>query len=220
MKYSKDGLVCFDPSNHTYKKGDQYLQGVTGYIDKFKTPFDSDLIATRYAAKHGLNKDQVLSEWASEGERSRVHGTAVHKIIEGYILTGEIVLSGVSEKELVAKKFIEDYFLTGRLTPVESEMVVYNDILASQIDCIAKNEKDKYFILDWKTNKKISDIGYGKFMAHPYNRYPDCSFYHYSLQLSIYKKLCKEYPIEEAFIVHFKDSKAEILSIEQIELTL
>lgn len=218
MKYSKDGRVCFNAENHTYKLGDKYLQGVTGLIEKFKNPFNSDEVATKYAAKHGLDKDELLADWAAKGLKSRNDGTIVHKMIEEYILTGELSIPGVSKKESAAVLFIEEYFKSGKLVPVEAEMIVHNDHVATQIDVVAKNRLGEYFILDWKTNSTISDNGYGKKMLPPFGRYPDATFYHYSLQLNFCKSLCREYPIKDAFIVHLKDEGFEIMNIENMTI--
>jgi ATP-dependent exoDNAse (exonuclease V) beta subunit len=218
MKHSKDGRVCFDPINHTYKLGDKYLQGVTGLIEKFKTPFDKEAVATKYATTNGLNKDIVLFEWEEKGRVSREAGTKVHQVIENYILTGKLPSEFEVPKEAVAVNFIIDMFQSGKLTPIETEMIVYNDHIASQIDCIAHTPDGRMVILDWKTNKSISTNGYGKFMKDPFGSYPDAAFYHYSLQLSLYKALCKEYPIDDAFIVHFNDDWYNIMAIENITI--
>ena len=218
MKYSKDGLVCFDEDNHTYHLGDKKLLGVTSYISQFKNKFDSDKIAEAFARKNGLNKEEVLLKWKKEGEISAINGTACHSVIENYILNNEIKLLGISEKEKVAEKFIKDFFLTKRLIPVETEIIVYNDFLASQIDCIAKNDKGEYFILDWKTNKKIERSSYGKYMLGDYSIYPDANFFHYSLQLSIYKRLYVDNFISNAYIVHFDNSDYKFIPIENIKL--
>jgi len=211
MKYSKDGLVCFNEENHTYHLGDKQLMGVTSYISKFKNKFDSDSIAEKYAKKHGLDKQELLQKWKLEGEISAKNGTACHAIIENFILTNKVELLGVSEKEKIAVKFINDFFLTQRLIPVDTEIIVYNDALASQIDCIAKNKEGQYFILDWKTNKKIDTYSYGKSMKAPYEYLPDCNFYHYSLQLSLYKEMYKENKIEDCFIVHLDNENYNII---------
>lgn len=217
MKYSKDGVVCFDPVKHTYHNGSKYLQGVTGLIERFKTPFNEEEVATKYAAKHGLDKDQLLKEWKEKGKKSRDDGTAVHQMIESYITTGSYSFTG-APKEASADLFIKQYFKSGKLIPVEAEMIVYNDHIATQIDCIARNPQGDHFILDWKTNSKVSDNGYGKFMKRPFHRYPDASFFHYSLQLTLNKLLCKEYQIKDAFIVHLKERDFEIMNIETMRV--
>lgn len=218
MKYSKDGLVTFNKEHHTYRLGDKYLQSITGLISKFKNPFDSEKIATAYALKHGLDKNELLIKWENEGKISRDHGTAVHGVFENYIINNEIVLTGEWDKENVAEKFINEVFKTERLIPVETELIVYNDSIATQVDCIAKNKEGDHFILDWKTNKKIETCGYGKFMLPPFELYPDASFYHYSLQLTLNKILCKEYDIKKAFIVHILDDDYNFIEAEQITI--
>jgi ATP-dependent exoDNAse (exonuclease V) beta subunit len=218
MKYSKDGKVCFDPLKHTYFNGDKKLTGVTSFISKYKQPFDADDVAEKYAKKNNLVKEDVLKLWKEESERSKIHGSACHKVIEDYIITGDIIKQNISPKENVAEKFINDFFKTQRLIPVEVESIVYNENLASQIDCIVKNKFNQYFIIDWKSNKKITKFSFGKKMLHPFDMLPDANYYHYSLQLSIYKELCKDYNIKSCFIVHLKDNDYEIIQPEIYDL--
>jgi ATP-dependent exoDNAse (exonuclease V) beta subunit len=213
MKYSRDGKVCFNPETHTYHFGDKKLPGVTSYISQFKNKFDSDLIADKYAKKHRLDKDEVLRQWKEKGDISLKNGTACHSIFENYILHNKIELLGVSDKEKVAVKFINDKFERGLLIPVDAEIVVYNDVLASQIDCIAKNKKGEYFILDWKTNSKIETNSWSKYMLKEYSHLPDCSYYHYSLQLHLYNQMYKENPIKNCFIIHLDNDNYNIIEM-------
>ena len=218
MKYSKDGVCRFEPETHSYYIGNKRLTGVTTYISKFKNKFDADGMAEKYALKHGLIKEDVLKKWKDEGDLSCINGTLVHDVFEKYICENIISISGNNEKEKVAVKFINDFFLTKRLTPIDAEIVVYDEKagLASMIDCIAKNEKDEYFILDWKTNKKIETNGYGKSMLPPYNKLPDANFFHYSLQLYLYRKMYKEHDILGAYIVHIDTDSFNIMKPEKI----
>lgn len=219
MKYSKDGKVCFNPDTHTYTLEGRMLEGVTTFISRYKNPFDTDTIAEAYALKHGLEKDAVINQWKDKGKKSCDDGTAVHQVFETYAMKGVIKTAGICQKEQIAVKFIEDFFLTKRLIPVECEGIVYNEKLASQIDLIAKNSRNDYFILDWKTNEKIDRCSFrDKRMLPPFNEYPDCSFYHYSLQTCIYKHLCKEYDIKDLFIVHIEQNNYNILKSENIRL--
>jgi hypothetical protein len=150
-KYSKDGKVVFDSEYHTYFLGEKQLLSVTRFIERFKNIFDSEGMASKYALKHGLEKEEVLEMWRVKGEEACNVGHAVHSVFENFIKTGQIYLPGVHQKELVAKSFIEKIFIPKRLEPIEAEVVVHNEILASQIDCVAKNPKGEYFIFDWKT---------------------------------------------------------------------
>lgn len=211
LKYSRDGKVSFNAETHTYMLGSKRLTGVTSIISKYKNKFDSELMATNFALKHGLDKDELLKEWEEKSRKSVECGTAVHKVFEDYCETGEIFFTGNYEKEKIAIKFIEEMFHTGRLTPVAAEMIVYNESIASQIDCIAKDKAGNNYILDWKTNSKIETNSYNKKMLAPFKSVPDASYFHYSMQLAFYKRLCNEYDITGSFIVHIDDNNYKLL---------
>ncbi len=217
MKYSKDGVIRFDESKHIYYKGDKIMKGVTSYIKDFKEPFDSDRIATAYALKNGLIKEDVLAMWKAKADESIKMGSLVHKMIEDYILTGTINNTKQYKKEDHGESFINDVFVAGKLIPVETEYIVYNDYLASQIDCIVKNQNGEYFILDFKTSGKIDKESFGqRKMIGKYSDLNDCSFYHYSLQLSIYEELLKEYPVKCSYILHIHDTGYSFIKSEKI----
>lgn len=211
MKYSKDGKVKFDESTHTYWLGEKKLTSVTSFVSKFKQPFEADIIAEKYAKKHNLKKEDVLSEWKKKGEESCEMGTFIHNIFENYILGNKINISEKYPKCNIALKIIDELFKSERLTPVETEFIVYNNELAGQIDCIAKNKNEEYFILDWKTNNEIRFNNRWQKMLYDFSDLDDCSFNHYSLQLNTYKKMCKDYDIKKCFIVHLKDDSYQII---------
>lgn len=213
MKTSKDGKVVFQEENHTYYLGEKRLRSVTSFIKQYKNVFDTELMATRYAIKHSLDKDEVIRMWKEKGQKALDQGSAVHHIFEDYINTGEIKIPGEYDKERIAEKFIKEMFEANRIEPLETEMIVYNDSLAGQIDCIAKDKKDNYYILDWKTNSQIDTFSYGKSMLNPYHNFNDAVFYHHSLQLTIYKELCTEYEIKNCYIVHIGDHDYELIEI-------
>jgi len=222
IKYSKDLKIKFDPESHTYFNGDQELLSVTRYISKFKKEFQKEEIAQKYAIKNGFKVEDVLLSWDKESNRSKIHGTACHNMMENYINTKEIKQEGISTKEKSVAKFINDFFEKKRLIPIEAECIVYNDFLASQIDCIAYNPKNnEYYILDWKTNKKIElSSPFMSYMKYPYNDLPDLNYYHYSLQLSIYKQLYKDFPISACYIIHLKEDEYQIYESAEINTPL
>jgi len=210
-KTSKDGRVVFYEDTHSYYLDDSIkLTSITQYISKFKTPFDSDLIAGNYAKKHGLLKEDVLKEWKEKGVESCEIGTFIHSIFEDYIIGNHIQLNS-HPKCRVAMKVIDELFESKRLTPVETEMIVYNDKYAGQIDCIAKNDKEEYFILDWKTNKEITMNNKWQNMTGKYSWLEDCNFNHYSIQLDCYKKMCTEYNIKDCYIVHLDNDNYSLI---------
>jgi ATP-dependent exoDNAse (exonuclease V) beta subunit len=220
MKVSNDGKCFFDEQNHRYHVNGIELSGVTTYISKFKNKFDIDSVAEKFAKKHGLDKLELIKKWNEEGKASIKNGTSVHFVFENYILHDKIIFNGITDKEWIASKFIDDVFKSEKLIPVHAEYLIYDEELglASMIDCIAKNNKNEYFILDWKTNKKIDKNSYGKYMLPPYSKYPDSSFYHYSLQLSLYRKMLKDFDIKDCYIVHISDTDYSFIKYEPIDI--
>lgn len=238
MKYSSDKRVGFDINSHSYTLKDKKLISVTTFINQFKNEFDSDYHSKRIAERDGKRQEDVLNEWSEKAKRSCEIGTAIHKIFEDYaegnflFKNGELCFDFLElqeeytfeflEKSKVAIEFIKDFFVTGRLIPVHSEYIVYNGFLAGQIDMVCKNKKGEYFIIDFKTNSKIETNGYNKFLKSPFSDYPDCSFYHYSLQLGIYSKMYKE-EIKNNFIIHIGSEKYNIIEcvdvFKQIEFS-
>ena len=79
-----------------------------------------------------------------------------------------------------------------------SEIIIYSEALAiaGTIDLIVKNNvTGEYDIFDWKTSKKIETTSYGNKMGtHEVTKdVMDCNFYHYSLELSLYRYILETY---------------------------
>ena len=220
MKKSKDGIIEFNEKYHTYSNGVINLESITKYISKYKGFFDLDLIAGNYAIKNNLLKEDVINMWKEKGKRSCEVGTYIHSIFEDYILKKDHVYQDYPKVD-VARKIKLELFSSKRLIPLETEYIVYNDKYAGQIDCIAKNKKGEHFIFDWKTNNKIDFSSFGgKKMKTPYNHLMDCNFIHYSLQLSCYKEMCKEYDINKCYIVHLEENSYSIIETKNISVNL
>lgn len=232
MKYSKNKSVSFDPFTHTYLKKDKKLISVTTLISKFKNEFDSDFWSKKIALRENTTQEIILAKWKEKAFKSTEIGTAIHKIFEDYTngiycfendklsfdylpLKSEY-LEEFSKKKNVAIQFIYDFFISKRLTPIEAEFIVYNDFLAGQIDNICTDHKGNFYILDFKTNEKIETYSYGKKMKHLFSDMNDSSYYHYCLQLSIYKKMLKEYKINKIFLVHIKSDSYEFLECQDL----
>lgn len=231
-KYSEDKRVVFQESSHSYFLGKKKLISVTSFLNTFKNKFDSDFYSKKIALRDGKTQEEVLCEWNKKAFKSTEIGTAIHKIFEDYtnnnfsILNNELIFDYLkldsdyfiefNNKKNVSLKFIKDFFLTKRIIPIKSEYIVYNDILAGQIDMICLDKNNNYYIFDFKTNKKIQKYSYNKKMIGEFNFLNDSNYYHYSLQLSIYKMLLKEYNVSKLFLVHIKDYSYDFLECEDI----
>lgn len=227
MKYSKNKKVSFDSGTHSYFLKDKKLTSVTTLINNFKNEFDSDFWSKKIAKKENTTQEIILKKWKDKAFKSTEIGTAIHKIFEDYRNVNYCVTNGKLEfeynklnaefmedfnlKKEVSLKFINDFFVTKRLIPIESEFIVYNDFLAGQLDMICKDQECNFYILDFKTNEKIDTYSYGKRMKGIFSHLDDASYFHYCLQLSIYKRMLKEYDIKKIFLVHITAEKYEFI---------
>lgn len=232
IKYSKNKSVSFNSLTHTYTKKDKKLISVTTLLSKFKNEFDSDYWSEKIALKENTTQEIILNKWKEKAFKSTEIGTAIHKIFEDYtnnnycFVNDKIqfdylplkleYLEDFNKKKEVAIKFIYDFFISKRLTPVEAEFIVYNDFLAGQIDNISKDENNNFYILDFKTNEKIEKYSYNKKMKFLFSDINDSSYYHYCLQLSIYKKILKNYKIKKMFLIHIDFEKYNFLECEDL----
>lgn len=227
MKYSNDKRVTFKEDSHSYFKKDKKLLSVTTFISKFKNEFDSDFFSKKIAKRDNKTQKQVLSEWNEKSKKSCDIGTLIHKIFEDYangnyaVLNNEISIDFFCLKQeyflefyhkaKVSISFIKDFFLTKRLIPLHTEYIVYNNLLAGQIDMICKDKDENHYIIDFKTNEKIEEYSYNKKMKGVFSEYNDSNYYHYCLQLSIYKKLLKEYNIKNIYLIHILEKEYKII---------
>ena len=100
-------------------------------------------------------------------------------------------------KAINGKDWLNNYKLKSDID-ILSEVIVYSTELsiAGTVDILAKdNSTGLYEIIDWKTSKKIEMVSYNQKMGtHEITKnIMDCNFYHYSLQLSLYRYILETY---------------------------
>lgn len=233
MKYSEDRKVSFDSETHSYFLKGKRLTSVTTLLSKFKNQFDSDYWSKIIAKREGATQEEILLKWKRKAFKSTEIGTAIHKIFEDYVdnnffhIHGELVfeynkiedefLEDFNKKKVHALAFINKFFITNRIVPVHSEYIVYNNELAGQVDMICKDSQGNFYILDFKTNEKIDFEAYkNKRMLGVLDFIQDCSYFHYCLQLSIYKKLLKNIDVRKMFLIHITTENYFFIECEDV----
>lgn len=174
-----------------------YVSG-TQFLHQFFKPFDEDgSIAKRCAEKEGVTVDEIKARWATAGKVASGFGTRVHEICEDTILNRPTRNTAVNLKEEIVFKHATNAAakLRDNFEILGVEKIIFNEKLklAGTIDlfCKKKNE-DVYYILDWKTNKKIDTVNnFGQKGLGPISHLDDCAAVHYGLQLNLYEYLLK-----------------------------
>ena len=147
-----------------------------------------------------------MKEWADNGKQASSAGTAMHFAIEQYMhgAVDEIDPEVMNTPEW--RYFMKFWKDCGHdLEPYRSEWEVFTDSLepdpqerkiklCGSIDMVYRRKSDgKFVIYDWKRSKEIkSDNPFGSGLA-PLDHLPDTNYWHYTLQLNVYKWILENY---------------------------
>jgi hypothetical protein len=248
VELSKFNDIKFYDEPHVYFIKDKQVVSVTGFIGAFANEFEEqywlERTALKVMKKDGIEDtpenlkramEKLKAEWVFKNKHGRYEGTMVHSYLEGLMANKEVAedrsfsYEGLKFEDIedtffmmkrLAKRFYDEYIVTGKLIPVRSELVVGNyDIgLAGQIDQIFYNtEEDCLQVYDWKTNGKLERASKNCSMKHCLNHLDSCEYTKYSLQLSAYRYLLEKTTnirvSKEAFIVWMneRNPKAEVI---------
>lgn len=167
-------------------------------VENCFTQFDAEYFSKKKAIELGISTQEILDMWERKGKESRDLGTAMHKKIEKFYLN---VISEDDETFRLFKMFAAQV----KLAPYRTEWAVYDDEhgIAGTIDFV-DYQNGKYVIYDWKRSSKIIANGqpikvnrFGKKAKFPITHINDTTYYHYALQLSLYRYILeKNYGIQ------------------------
>ena len=119
--------------------------------------------------------------------------------------------------------FIRDH---PELKPYRTEWMIFDEELklAGSIDMVYENPDGTLSIYDWKRSKDISKVNsWKKFALNPLiSHMPDTNFWHYSLQLNVYRRILKEkYDIdvtELALVVLHPDNYSKDYEVVEVPI--
>ena len=164
-KHWRDDNISFRKADHQYIVDGTPLDSVTTFVKNCFPEFDSEFHAKRKAEALGITKEAVLEMWEKKGRESREQGTAMHEKIESYYL--------------------------GKSVSTDSTFELFK-IFADKIALKP--------IYDWKRSDKliaknglpIKNSLYGEKALPPIENLDDSPYYHYALQLSLYKYILEK----------------------------
>jgi len=196
-RHPRDGRVDFEAATHTYRIDGEVFDSVTTVVENMFEHFNAEYWAARKATP-GHTKEMILREWAAKGEAARNLGTQMHDRIERYYL-GEPVMQWMGDATF--QRFAA-FACDVRLRPARTEWRIFHEEsrLAGTLDMLAFNKCGQLEIWDWKRSSKIVDSSgmtitgnaFGKTAFAPLEHLPDTVYYHYALQVSIYRRILEE----------------------------
>ena len=199
--------LIFNEEKHEYRVGDKVLTSVTQFVSWFFPEFDKETISQRVANKRGVTQQEVLDEWESIAD----NGTLVHKEIEDFIL-GKVSIT--SMKSFYGCKYYAN-FTDDTNFVVTPEWRIFSEELglAGTIDLFLNDLGDNFkYLVDWKTNEKLSEDGYGFGVRESTKHIPNSKLHKYYLQLNVYAYILKQnygVDIDEMFIIQLKETECE-----------
>ena len=221
--------ITFTEENHAYidDYGIDYVSATTLIHEAFPV-FDGVAAAEKKSARTGVPAQEYLREWQMIGAAASENGTRTHENCERQILGRFADMHQPQDDEerlrfRAAWYAVED--LKTRYSRIEPEKLVFSPRfrVAGSIDLFCRIDDMNYDLGDWKFVKAINYRAYGNRTGiHPATvTLPDCNFYHYALQLNIYKMILKieGYIPPQANVRHFlKRYNCETHAFEHIDL--
>lgn len=186
--HHRDSLLSFDSVNHIYTHNKQTLQSVTSFVEECFEKFDVDYWAPRLAAKYGVTEQELRAQWDAKSDNARRLGTLMHHKIEHFYL-------GEHQETDETFRLFERFAQNHRLTPYRTEWAIYDEAMgiAGTLDFLDYTD-GVFTIYDWKRTDKIIENNqpvianrYNKTAFAPIDNIPDTTYWHYALQVSIYR---------------------------------
>jgi len=221
-RHERDNLIHFDEPTHVYtvKGSSKGICSITKFLHEFFPHFDADAVIKNMmkgknwtsSKWYGMTAEEIKKAWNDNGKEASEAGTAMHLGIEMF-------MNGVEAsdelKETIEWKYFWNYWEeVVTWEPWRTEWEVWDEDLklAGSIDMIYRNKKDGTFaVYDWKRAKEIKKENSFQSGLGPLSHIPDANYWHYSLQLNMYRWLLeKHYSIkvsEMALIVLHPNNK-------------
>lgn len=193
-RHWRDRNVTFREADHVYIVDGTPLDSVTTFVKNCFPEFNADFYAKRKAETLGITKEEVLEMWDKKGRESREQGTEMHKKIEAYYLGKSVSTDETFDLfKIFANKIT--------LKPYRTEWAVYDweQKIAGTIDFVDYQDGE-YIIYDWKRSDKliaknglpIKNSLYGEKALPPIDNLDNSPYYHYALQLGLYKYILEK----------------------------
>ena len=195
--HPRDKSISLDEKTHIYTINNKTdFKSVTTFVHGLFKPFDSDKVidniinSRNYKTSKYFNmtRQEIKDMWEVNRKDAADKGTKMHLDIENYY--NHIQVDNNSIEFTYFKNFLNNNKI---LKPYRTEWKVWDEDykITGTIDMVYENSDNTLMIYDWKRSKAI-------IRNKPFETYsnidcishiPDLNFWHYSLQLNIYKRI-------------------------------
>jgi len=193
--------IGFEDKRHVYfVENDDSINFTSGtsFLKQFFPKFDVETISAKYAAKHGLDQEEVKAMWKEKGRKAADEGTEVHQYMEDLFFGKKPIVSlnnsRVANLQRIGFSFWYEN-LTKEYDIVEAEKVIASvDLrLAGMVDLIGINKSTRTLaLLDWKTNRELKFENPWQTGLGPLLHLQDTNVNHYYLQLNLYQYIMQK----------------------------
>jgi hypothetical protein len=239
----RDADITFFEEGHIYDvKGDTSFMSATTFVHSFFEEFDADKViqsmkrSATWKTKeyYGMTDEEIKLQWETNGNVCSRLGTLLHLTIEHYYNNWDLPTTVQPEEYMRLFHPYEEVVKSRGWIPYRSEWCVYDEIykISGSIDMLYQlpppHEASEVVIVDWKRCKKLKDTNPYAFGKHPLTLIADCNYWHYILQLNLYrwilqthygKKVCAMYvvllhPNQKTYI----EKKLPVVEAEILEM--
>lgn len=227
---SRDEAISLDEATHIYTVNNQTdYTSVTTFVHSHFSEFDTEQIITNMmngknwskSKYYNMTRDEIKNMWENNRNEAAEAGTKLHLDIEKHFNNVK-----VNNKSIEYNQFKKYKAATNYKNPYRTEWTIWDEDhkIAGSIDMIYENDDGSLEICDWKRSKQIfRNKQFEKYAkTECINHLPDLNFWHYALQLNVYKSILeRKYNknISKLFLVVFHPTKSdyEIIEIPELE---
>ena len=223
-KHERDDAIKFYKEPHIYEvNGEKMDKSVTKLVHDCFPEFDKNAVSKKIHKSHFENKksqyyqmtqEEILDKWEKNKNEACELGTFLHESIELYY--NDIQCENNSVEYTFFENFKNEFYT---LIPYRTEWEIYYEekSIAGSVDMVFKNPDNTYSIYDWKRSKTIAKSNHFEFGKGDFDHLPNCNFWHYSLQLNIYKYILElkyNFPIKDLFLVVMHPNNTNYIRLE------
>ena len=210
----RDERISFIEEGHRY-----FIDGREGYtstttvVHDWFEPFDADSVIQKMMSSvrwekskyFGMSADEIKKQWSDKGENAAMLGTLLHERIEYFYndwpwtdVRGKDGVENTRVEFEQFERFNELIVAKKGYVPYRTEWCVFDNDhrISGSIDMIfqvSADDPDTLMIYDWKRTAKLKKSNAFQCGKAPLEHLPDCNYWHYALQLNIYRHILETF---------------------------